>query len=417
MRSLPLLLLAGTAQGEGGLRERLEEALRGLVANKSAEWNNSAVSVGYWDGEVGASVAAGWTDRQSKGQVTTDNIFGYGSGTKMFTAKAVLYYAEQGMLDLDAPVEHKVDSVLSQEPNGTTLQALFGANASRITARQLLQMRSGIADWDTEGARDWQAAHPTEVMTPLFLMRRVASGLGSPSGSPWVCPPGECGWYSSTSYVVLGYLIAYFQKARTWSEVRQGDFPGVLFPNNGTWADLPHSIHGYQPDGSDVYHASPVNGWTSGNAAMTPATAAKFAYDLYGPASPFLSAASVSSMENLEQLLPFAPGLDGFFYGMGTSYLGPTDRMCWDSARGWYYGHPGAANGFYSWTGYNPRWNFALSVATNEEYDPFQKNMLDIDDAVYNVVVSVVNATRGPSAADPPLPTLLPPGTTLKPCW
>eukprot|EP00662_Eupelagonemidae_sp_cell21_P031154 gene31154-5807_t len=113
-------------------------------------------------------------------------------------------------------------------------------------------MRSGLADWDTDGARAWQTEHP---------FSRVARGLGSPAGNGgWVCPPGECG--CSTGYVLLGYVLAHLRQdpgAGAWEEMVQVGAGGDEADTSGRQG----AIHGYDPSGGDVWRQSMVNGWTS----------------------------------------------------------------------------------------------------------------------------------------------------------
>src|SRR3712207_5414864 len=56
------------------------------------------------DGALESCTAHGLADIASRTPVTEDTVFRVGSLTKTFTAVAVLQLAEQGLVDLDAPV-------------------------------------------------------------------------------------------------------------------------------------------------------------------------------------------------------------------------------------------------------------------------------------------------------------------------
>ena len=71
-----------------------------------------------------------------------------GSVTKLYTAVTVLQLHETGFIDIDRPVHSYIDPFLTRT-NGTTLMAIYNnASINTITARQLMGMRSGVADYN-----------------------------------------------------------------------------------------------------------------------------------------------------------------------------------------------------------------------------------------------------------------------------
>ena len=71
-----------------------------------------------------------------------------GSVTKLYTAVRVLQLHEIGLVDIDRPVHSYIDPFLMRT-NGTTLMAIYhNASINTITARQLMGMRSGVADYN-----------------------------------------------------------------------------------------------------------------------------------------------------------------------------------------------------------------------------------------------------------------------------
>ena len=71
--------------------------------------------------------------------------------------------AERGLLDLDEPVHKRIDPWLAAHtPPVPALRELFGGDAkvNLITARQLLQMRSGLPDYNDQKLLRWSLANP-----------------------------------------------------------------------------------------------------------------------------------------------------------------------------------------------------------------------------------------------------------------
>ena len=77
----------------------------------------------------------GEIDRTSHAQASPASIFPLASVSKSITSVAVLHLAEQGKLDLDAPVSRYL------EPG---LQSVYAGSPDSVTARSLLQMTAGV---------------------------------------------------------------------------------------------------------------------------------------------------------------------------------------------------------------------------------------------------------------------------------
>ena len=105
------------------------------------------------------------------------------SVTKLFTANLVYRAVDLGLIGLDDPI-----------PRIAALPDL--PLAGRVTVRQLLAHRSGLANYrDTEPYR----TDPTVVQGPADA---VALSLAEPADEP-----GGTARYSSTNYLILGYLL------------------------------------------------------------------------------------------------------------------------------------------------------------------------------------------------------------------
>jgi D-alanyl-D-alanine carboxypeptidase len=146
--------------------------------------------------------ASGVADLETGRPVTPDMRHRVGSITKTFTAAAVVQQAEQGLIELDAPIGRYLP------------QLVLGARGAAITVRMLLNHTSGLADYlptayaslrafpslaDTTpaslDANRFTRFHPTE----LIDMGVTAPAVGTPGGTPGV--------YSNTNYLLLCQLL------------------------------------------------------------------------------------------------------------------------------------------------------------------------------------------------------------------
>jgi len=121
-----------------------------------------------------------------------------GSLTKTFTTTIVMRLAEQGKLDLDAPIGD------------------LGLNFShgQITIRQLLMHSSGLAQYKSK------AGSVAEGTTPLDVLRYV-------SKRPLAYPPGSSIEYSTAGYAILGIILEQ-TTGRSYEDLVQEDITKKL---------------------------------------------------------------------------------------------------------------------------------------------------------------------------------------------
>ena len=118
--------------------------------------------------------------------------FAIASGSKAFTALAIMQLVEEGALALDQPV---------REILGADLPLID----PRVTIAHLLQHTSGIGDYiDEEG--DWEVDEYV-LAVPTHALLTAESLLPVLSGFPQVSVPGERFAYNNGAYAVLGIVI------------------------------------------------------------------------------------------------------------------------------------------------------------------------------------------------------------------
>jgi D-alanyl-D-alanine carboxypeptidase len=131
------------------------------------------------DGTDHLRIARGVANRETGAEIRATDRFRAGSITKTFVAAVVLQLAGERRLELDSPV-------------GSWLPGLVDR---RITVRQLLSHRSGLADYVDDSAI---------VSADISSNRQLAEA--ALARTP-VAAPGERYSYASTNYLVLGLLV------------------------------------------------------------------------------------------------------------------------------------------------------------------------------------------------------------------
>jgi Tol biopolymer transport system component len=161
--------------------------------------------------------------------------FRVGSVTKTFTATIVLKLVEEGALRLSSTLEEHVPGVIPR--------------SDEITIRQLLQHRSGLADFGEYPS--WLAhADRSRSTRPIDTLRFAGS-------KPLVFAPGRHGRYSNTNYIALGLVIEKVTGHSYAQELEQR----ILDPLGLDHTELPQTRRlPYLDDGG----SNPNVGWAAG---------------------------------------------------------------------------------------------------------------------------------------------------------
>ena len=222
------------------------------------------------------SGASGVADYRSNLPMAPDTLVHLASLTKMFTAVVVLQLAEEGRLDLDAPI-------------GTWLPDIVQL-AETTTPRHLLSHTSGIYDY-LEDRRFFVPAYrnPDRAWTPDELVA-MADQFGP------AFRPGARWQYSSTNYVLLGILVEQVTGRTLAEEMRRRIFDPLALTHTSF---APHEAlqgrlaQGYI-DESDRADVSMTFVFGTGNIISTADDLRRFVESLFG--GRLLSAASLQMM-------------------------------------------------------------------------------------------------------------------------
>jgi CubicO group peptidase (beta-lactamase class C family) len=157
--------------------------LDGLESRLEAQQPFSGVAVVRSRGTEAFRVVKGVADAAKSLPVTRDTRFGMASGSKMFTAVAILQLAQAGKLSLTDPlVKH-----LPRFPNQDF--------AKRATIHQLLTHTAGAGNyWDDAYEKEWDRITELPQMLPFVLAHLEASPPTEPS-------------YSNSGFILLGLVV------------------------------------------------------------------------------------------------------------------------------------------------------------------------------------------------------------------
>ena len=368
------------------------------VADDVAKRFKCSIALSFHTANGTTSRAAGYTDAGLDMGTPTraaqpDDVYVWGSTTKMFTATAVLQLVDAGTVKLDDPITLYIDPYLKRV-NGTVLADHFGSEIAKVRVEELLHMTSGLGDYDRSAYTLAQFAERTHDFTPLEILSNYVPPLSRWPG------PGHSQRYCSTNYILLGLLLAQHAGSDDWSSYKQISvvpkslqLVNTAFADSGSCASYT-PVHGFMQSyeglpipAQDVRNLSCVGGWTAGNLVAPVGDIAKFTREVYRPGGTVVSAAMQQRMANFS-----APGSRGFkFYGMGTFNLGWSigDDL---SA----LGHVGDTYGYQSQATYFPHLDAALAVATNIER-PDQAQPADATCHAYHAIVAALKGEPAPT--------------------
>lgn len=128
----------------------------------------------------------GMADAANRQTATAATRYEAGSITKLFTGIAVMQLVEQGLLDLDLPIERYVP--------GFHIKSRWAQPVAPITARMLLSHHAGIPDQSMAGG---YADRPLTLAETVAMLAQETLAY----------PPGTLFAYSNLGYAVLGRAI------------------------------------------------------------------------------------------------------------------------------------------------------------------------------------------------------------------
>lgn len=187
-----LIVFVGAGASRSDAAPDFSEAIRELASAARTEIDQqrlSGVSVALVEGqEVVWSGGFGFADKARRRPASSNTVYRVGSISKLFTALAAMQLAEQGRLDIDAPIDRYVPEFRPVNPDPDRI-------TEAITARQLMCHRSGLVREAPVGGY-FDASEPTAEATVASLADCVR-----------VHPPNTQSKYSNSGVTVVGRAV------------------------------------------------------------------------------------------------------------------------------------------------------------------------------------------------------------------
>lgn len=171
-----------------------------FVDSMSTQQPFSGVAYVGRDGKEIYSLARGMAIAETGERVTRATRLNMASGSKLFTAVAILQLDQAGLLSIDKPLSAFLPDFPDREW------------AASVTLRQLLTHTAGAGDyWDEEYERSWREITTTAQFLPHVLRHLRAS------------PVGEFR-YSNSGFLILGLVIEAVSGESFYDYVRRRIF-------------------------------------------------------------------------------------------------------------------------------------------------------------------------------------------------
>ena len=306
-----------------------------------------------WEG------AAGELAHGAPEAIAAGDAFEVASVTKTFTAACVLQLAEEGRLRLD-------DELGTLLPGAITTRLLVIAGEDlgpRVTVRQLLSHRSGLADVWTDPPfpkKRGENAFVRDFMLAPHRRWKAEEVLAYARDLSPIARPGERYRYSDTGYLLLGLLIEHLteRELHLVFRARFGE-PLGLHATYLSYRETPPApgreahryeekldLHGQERQSAD---------WASGGLVSSAPDLARFLRAL-------ARGALFRDPSSLREMSTFRPtGEGGIDYGLGLF------RAQLPRGLGELWGHDGHGNAFmYHWPARGISWVGTLNQTKND---------------------------------------------------
>ncbi len=208
LAGLVCLALAGLAHGQplplarspedvGFSSPRLERIRRQMQADVDGGRIPGAVLLLARRGRIASFEAVGFLERSSRKPMTRDAVFRIASMTKPIVSVAVMALAEEGRLDIGAPVAQYLP-----EFGGVKVGVEGAAPRRPMTVLDLLRHTSGL----TYGLFGSSPVDEMYMKSGVFTSQSLAQMVSAIAALPLAHQPGEA-WEYSVSTDVLGRLV------------------------------------------------------------------------------------------------------------------------------------------------------------------------------------------------------------------
>jgi D-alanyl-D-alanine carboxypeptidase len=332
--SLALVSLAA-AQPAAPLPAATAAQIEAIVRDTMQENNLPGVAVGVWIPGQGEYRAAFGTANLQTGRLRhIDDAFRIASISKTFTATAILQLADQGQLSTS-------DLLSKWFPDFP--------NAGRITVKDLLMMRSGVAEFADADVLGAYYRRPLATFTAQDALRLAAAKAAS------FTAPNEQTVYINTNYVLLERIVERVS-GQDMDAYLQAHVMGPLGMRRTFYATgpvLPSLLHGYSLDADTGTFRDMT--WLNPQLAGGAGAVVSTLDDLHTYVRALCTGTLLQPTTQAERLAgqPGAGGPSFIQYGEGVLLFGP------------FCGHNGSIFGFSSEAFYLPAQDAVIVINVN----------------------------------------------------
>ena len=216
----------------------LEQDLAAIVTAESTKYD-CAISASIYSKSksISMSSSAGTTSFQPAARkINNDDIFVWGSITKISTGTSILRLVQAGKLNLNDTISQYIDPMIKQMNidypnivNFTCSEDLWGKEIHNVTIWHLATMNSGVPDFDT--AKPYPRPPTDSLRQTIYKNPNKDYYPHELISFPWVATgslefiPGTKRFaYSSTNFVLLGLILARMDNKERWSDYKQSSF-------------------------------------------------------------------------------------------------------------------------------------------------------------------------------------------------
>lgn len=307
-----------------------------LEINKLMETGAPGVSIAVGvDGDVIWAEGFGLADIENQVPVTTETKFRIGSVSKSMTSIAMAQLYDDGILDLDVPIQTYLPDFPVKE-KGT------------VTLRLLASHRAGIRHYLPDGSDNLVTKHYDNVIPALEIFEN----------DPLIAVPGEKYSYSSHGYNLLsavlqeasGIQFLSLMRERVWSPLKLietvADHTDYIVMNRAS---------PYYTNGSRIINAPAVDNsykWAGGGFLSTPSDLVKFGFGVFNT--------DLIEDDTLQMLLspPVLPSGEVADQNYGLGWMDFFEDGSW-------YGHTGGSVGGTTIFMINPAENVSVAIVCN----------------------------------------------------
>jgi len=330
--------------------------------------------------------SAGFKDLEKKQPMTTDIVMPNGSAGKKLTALLVALLAEEGVINLDAPISRYLDkAILSQ------IQY-----SDQMTLRHLLNHTSGLFEYNDVSDYAFFKAQfnlRDKVTTDLFPL---SFALNQPADFK----PGKGHSYSNSGYALAGVILERVLKAHPSKAIRDKILEPLKMTasySKGVEKHQPKLASGFFINEDDPLFPTPLNVWIDtkniiGTTATSDAPLASNVNDMATLLRAIVSKNKIFSDSVRMQMIGkkhlveswgprFYHGSD-FYYGLGIWVEEINNKK--------FYHHGGTEFGYYTQNIYIPDGDISITAfancGVNEQCEEaFQNFTFEVLDSFLNI--------------------------------